>query len=267
MEMEYITHSTKKKNKQKQINMKYKYIPVDNNLTKAEAFAHTLNNDFILNNQKIKQKDFYIETVDVIKQFQNEGWILKGVAEDKGKNRKIISNYAQLHHPDFSILNSSGKTEALASMTISNSCNGSKPISMDLGAFRLVCSNGMISKTTIAESKLKHTEVNYTNLPTFISNLNNKAQILSQEISNLKNTNLTQRQMQDFAFRAAQARYTDLTNVDVMGLLKVNRREDEGTDAWSVLNRLQESLTHNISLFSDDVKVNQELFSMAESYS
>ena len=73
--------------------------------------------------------------------------------------------------------------------------------------------------------------------------------------------------MQDFAFRAAQARYTDLTNVDVMGLLKVNRREDEGTDAWSVLNRLQESLTHNISLFSDDIKVNQELFSMAESYS
>jgi hypothetical protein len=138
---------------------------------------------------------------------------------------------------------------------------------MDLGAFRLVCSNGMISKTTIAESKLKHTEVNYTNLPTFISNLNNKAQILSQEISNLKNTNLTQRQMQDFAFRAAQARYTNLTNIDVMGLLKVNRREDEGTDAWSVLNRLQESLTHNISLFSDDVKVNQELFSMAESYS
>ena len=246
--------------------MKYKFIPVDNSLVKAEAFANTLNNNFIINNQKIKQKEFYIETMDVIKQFQDDGWLLKGVAEDKGPNRKIQSNYAQLHHPDFEILNSKGKLEALASMTISNSCNGKKPLNMDLGVFRLVCSNGVVSKNSIAESKLNHIEVNYNQLPTIISNLNDKAQILSQEISNLKNTNLTKDEMQNFAFRAAKMRYKDLTNIDVMDLLKVNRREDEGTDAWSVLNRLQESLTYNIPKFSDDIKINKELFSMAESY-
>ena len=246
--------------------MKYKFIPVDNSLIKAEAFANTLNNQFITSNQKIKQKEFYIETVDVIKQFQDEGWKLKGVAEDRGRNRKIQSNYAQMYHPDLEILNSNGKLEALASMTISNSCSGTKPLNMDLGAFRLICSNGMVRKTTVAESRLKHTEINYMNLPSFISNLNDKAQILSQEINNLKNTHLTDKEMANFAFEAAKLRYTDLTSVDVMGLLKVNRSEDEGTDAWSVLNRLQESITHNIPTFSEDVRINQELFSMAESY-
>ena len=35
--------------------MNYKFIPVDNNLDKARAFANSLDNNFITNVQKIKQ--------------------------------------------------------------------------------------------------------------------------------------------------------------------------------------------------------------------
>ena len=37
--------------------MNYKFIPVNNNLDKARAFANSLDNKFITNVQKIKQKD------------------------------------------------------------------------------------------------------------------------------------------------------------------------------------------------------------------
>ena len=46
--------------------MQYKFIPVNNNLDKAIAFANTLDPNYIKNVQRIKQKEFYIPTIDVV---------------------------------------------------------------------------------------------------------------------------------------------------------------------------------------------------------
>jgi hypothetical protein len=246
--------------------MRYKFIPVDNNIDKAIAFANTLDSNNIKNVQRIKQTPFYIDTLDVIQQLQNEGWILKGVAEQRGKNRKISSNYAQLHHPDFSVLNNKGKTEALASITVSNSCNGNQPLEMNLGAFRLVCSNGAVRFDKAAESKIKHTEINYKQLPQLITNLNNKALILADEINNMKLKQLSTDDIRKFAFNAARLRFDDMSEVNIEDIIRVNRIEDEGNDVWTVFNRIQESLTADISNFNQDIRVNQQLFSLAEQY-
>ncbi len=246
--------------------MKYKFIPVDNDINKAIAFANTLDSNNIKNVQKIKQKSFYIETLDAVKMLQNEGWLLKGVAEQRGNSRKITSNYVQMHHPDFSILNKKGKTEALASITISNSTTGNSPLNLDLGAFRLVCSNGSIRFDRAAESKIKHTEVNYKQLPQLIAKLNNKALILSDVINEMKHIQLSTDDMKKFAFEAARLRFDDLTDVDVHSIFKVNRIEDESNDLWTVFNRIQENLTADVKNFNTDIKLNQQLFSLAEQY-
>ncbi len=246
--------------------MKYKFIPVDNDINKAIAFANTLDSNNIKNIQRIKQKPFYIETLDVVQQLQNEGWLLKGVAEQRAKNRKIESNFVQMHHPDFSVLNNKGKTEAFASITVSNSCNGAKPLEMNLGAFRLVCSNGAIRFDSAAESKIKHTEINYRELPQIIARLNNKAIILADEINEMKRKHLSIDDMKKFAFEAARLRFDDVNNINIDELLQINRTEDEGNDVWTVFNRLQESLTHNVSNMKQDILLNQQLFALADQY-
>jgi len=246
--------------------MKYKFIPVDNDINKAIAFANTLDSNNIKNVQRIKQKPFYIETLDVVQQLQNEGWQLKGVAEQRGANRKISSNYAQLHHPDFAVLNKKGKTEAFASITVSNSCNGAKPLEMNLGAFRLVCSNGAVRFDRAAESKIKHTEINYRDLPQIIANMNNKAMILADEINEMKHKQLSFDDMKKFAFEAARLRFDDVSKIDINELLQVNRIEDEGNDVWTVFNRLQENLTHDVRNFNQDILLNQRLFALADQY-
>ena len=43
-----------------------KYIPVDNNINKAVAFANTLAVSNIRNVQRIKTKEFYIPTLEVV---------------------------------------------------------------------------------------------------------------------------------------------------------------------------------------------------------
>ena len=65
-----------------------KFIPVENNVKKAIAFANTLDNGFITNVQKIKQKEHYIKSMDVVNLLQIEGWNIAGVDELRNKYEK-----------------------------------------------------------------------------------------------------------------------------------------------------------------------------------
>jgi len=247
--------------------MKYKFIPVDNDINKAIAFANSLDVNNIRNVQKIKTKEFYIPTLDVITKLQHEGWQLKGVDEQRGKNRKISSNYVQMQHPDFAVKNSKGKDEAYTSITISNSCNGNKPLQMSLGMFRQVCTNGLVRFDQHAESEnIKHIEVNYMNLDRFIASVTNKTGKLLTEVNEMKHKGLSIEDMRKLATEAARLRYNDLEDINIDDLLTVNRVEDESNDLWTVFNRIQENLTHDVSNMNEDIRLNKQLFSLANQY-
>ena len=247
--------------------MRNKFIPVDNDLNKAIAFANTLDNNNILNVQRIKQKEFYIPTLDVITKLQDEGWHLSGVAEQRGKNRKITSNYVQLQHPDFAVQNSKGKDEAFTSITLSNSCNGNRPLQMSLGLFRQVCTNGLIRFDQHAETeKIKHIEVNARDLDRFVISMNSKASQLLTEVNEMKHKGLSLEDMRKLAHEAARLRYNNLDDINIDDLLIVNRVEDESNDLWTIFNRIQENLTHDVKNMNEDIRINQQLFTLVENF-
>ena len=247
--------------------MRNKFIPVDNDLNKAIAFANTLDNNNIRNVQRIKQKEFYIPTLDVVTKLQNEGWKISGVAEQRGKNRKITSNYVQLQHPDFAVQNSKGKNEAFTSITLSNSCNGNRPLQMSLGMFRQVCTNGLIRFDQHAENeKIKHIEVNARDLDRFVVSMNSKADKLLTEVNEMKHKGLSIEDMRKLAREAASLRYTNLDEINIDDLFAVNRVEDESNDLWTVFNRIQENLTYDVKNMSEDIRLNQQLFSLVENF-
>ena len=247
--------------------MKYKFIPVDNDINKAIAFANSLDVNNIRNVQKIKTKEFYIPTLDVITKLQHEGWQLKGVDEQRGRNRKILNNYVQMHHPDFAIKNSKGKDEAYTSITISNSCNGAKPLQMSLGMFRQVCTNGLVRFDQHAESEnIKHIEINYRDLDRFIASVTNKTGKLLTEVNEMKHKGLSIEDMRKLATEAASLRYNDLEDINIDDLLIVNRVEDESNDLWTVFNRIQENLTHDVNNMNEDIRLNKQLFSLVNQY-
>jgi len=247
--------------------MRNKFIPVDNDLNKAIAFANTLDNNNIRNVQRIKQKEFYIPTLDVITKLQDEGWKISGVAEQRGKNRKITSNYVQLQHPDFAVQNSKGKNEAFTSITLSNSCNGNRPLQMSLGMFRQVCTNGLVRFDQHAETeKIRHIEVNARDLDRFVISMNSKADKLLTEVNEMKHKGLSIEDMRKLAREAASLRYTNLDEINIDDLFAVNRVEDESNDLWTVFNRIQENLTHDVKNMNEDIRLNQQLFSLVENF-
>ncbi len=72
------------------------FIPVQNDLKKAIAFANSLDNNNLTQRLRIKQSDNYIQTMDVVKSLQTEGWQIRGVGEDRGRNKKVAHNYVQM---------------------------------------------------------------------------------------------------------------------------------------------------------------------------
>lgn len=247
--------------------MRNKFIPVNNDLNKAIAFATTLDNNNVLNVQRIKQKEFYIPTLDVVTKLQNEGWHINGVAEQRSKNRKITNNYVQLQHSDFAIKNKQGKDEAFTSITLSNSCSGAQPLQMSLGMFRQVCTNGLVAYDQHAESQnIKHIEINYRDLDRFVTTMNSKANKLLTEVNEMKQKGLSIEDMRKLAREAARLRYTNLDEINIDDLFAVSRIEDESNDLWTVFNRIQENLTHDISNMKEDIKLNQRLFTLAETF-
>jgi hypothetical protein len=248
--------------------MKYKFIPVNNNLDKAVAFANSLDNNFVVNQQKIKQKPNYINPLEIVKILQEDGWELKGVDEHRNNRRQIVSHYLDLQHPDFTIKDINGNGTSLASIKIQNNCNGNKPIQLNLGMYRQVCSNGLIAKTDISKSSIPHINMDYSTLYNKIQNLQSEIEPTLKYFQNFQNYTLTPQQMQDFLNEAIRLRYSEneIQNINLNSLGTPNRPEDSGNNLFNVFNRVQENLTFNIKNNNQDILINQGLTNLADQY-
>lgn len=256
--------------------MKNSFIPINNDIDKAIAFAPSLDKAFRDRNS-IKQKEHYIETLDVIENLQNQGWNIVGVCEQRGKNRKIASNFIKLEHSDFRMFNKRN-VEGTANLYVSNSCNGSKPLNLDFGMHRLVCSNGLVRRTSFIEHKLNHNQKTLSRIPMVLANVNKAAEQVLTEFNKFKEVELTEAQINEIARKAARLRF-DNNDVDVKQLLTIHRNEDQGNDLWSVFNRVQENLIKpgmlidrngrlisGIDNVKQNIQLNQDLFSLVETY-
>jgi type II secretory pathway component PulK len=169
-----------------------------------------------------------------------------------------------MQHPDFAVKNSKGQDEAIASLTISNSCSGNQPLKLDLGAYRQVCSNGLVAFDAASESsKIQHTRINAKDLDLFIFDLSTKSDKLIKEIHAMKDKNMSYDEIKRLAYNAAKLRFNeddDKFNIDA--LLKVNRVEDKNNDVWTVFNRIQENLTYDVISKEEDIRINQQLFEL-----
>ena len=101
----------------------------------------------------------------------------------------------------------------------------------------------------------------------------------------MKQIELGEEQALEFAKKALETRFDELQmtriKVDLKDLLAPTRREDKGSDLWSVFNVVQEKLLGGgfeyitgtkvrkarcVKNFKQDQKINQDLFSLALQY-
>jgi hypothetical protein len=119
--------------------------------------------------------------------------------------------------------------------------------------------------------------MNYTfeSLQAKVNEMITKLPGLVNKINTFKAKELTEEQMNDFATKASELRTKK--RVNIMEVLAPTRPEDQGNDLWVVFNRVQEKIlggsytsggrkARSVKNFQQDIKLNEQLFELAESY-
>jgi len=224
--------------------------------------------------------DKYVQTPTsrVVEDLMSLGWQVTKAQEVKARKGKGYQKHIVVfRHPDIMITGKDGD-DAYPQILLTNSHDGKAAFNFRVGIFRLVCSNGLVvSDADFNNVSIRHINYTFETLQSKIKEVIAKLPGLVQKINTFKAKELTENAMKEFAVRAAALRTKSSINIDA--LLAPTRNEDAGNDLWAVFNRVQEKLinggfsygrknrkSRSIKNFQQDIKLNEELFELAETY-
>jgi hypothetical protein len=215
-----------------------------------------------------------VNTLNLIEEFQAKGFELREVLMPKSKNGRGTHTVRMSAKSPIIIGGEVLKPE----IVIVNSYDWSSKLKIAAGVFRLVCSNGLV----IADQRLPHLNINLRHIGTEAEIVEQTVKTFSENfhkigevIQKMGERILTEEEAIKLAMKAARSRWKkSFTPAQAKALLKAARPEDNGMDAWKVMNRLQENLVKGgvnvpgrkraIRPLAQPVKihkVNQEVFS------
>ena len=235
----------------------------------------------------VSEKYKFIPTTRVLKVFESEGWsvVKASSASPRTKNPLYIQHSVTLEHPEYSALTDNERYQII----IVNAHNASSAIRFYSGIFRAFCLNGIVVGTGIGMNRVCHVGFTDLKVAQAIKDTLKQAPLIKRTMDNMKKTELTELQQNRLCFESA--RLISMPNGTSLGAvviqMSVARRDvDLGTDLWTTFNRVQEHVirgglrytmldqdnntrfrrTRAIKAISKKIKVNRDLWDIAESY-
>ena len=233
----------------------------------------------------ITDRYVHVPTTQVIEDVMKLGWEpIQAVQVNARKKKGFQRHMVKFINRDFI---KEGSTE-YPELLLSNSHDGTTSFTLDVGIFRLVCSNGMVIKSQdFGSMKVRHYGYDFDVIRNAVTELMNQIPEYLTQVEGMKSQKLEREQQLEFARQAAMLRFTNTTEeaiekiVDMEDILESTRREDEGDGLWEVFNRIQEKIVNGkfdyalgkkerkarpVKGFKQQVKLNQDLWELASSY-
>ena len=224
----------------------------------------------------LSEKYIQTPTIRVVEDLMNLGWEVTKVQEVKSRKYKGFQKHLLVfRNPEITIKGENGD-DSFPEILLTNSHDGKAAFNFRVGIFRLVCSNGLvISDADFGVMSIRHLNYTFESLQAKVAEMITKLPGLVQKINLFKSKELTEVQMNDFATKASQLRTKKTVNI--MDVLTPTRTEDQGNDLWVVFNRVQEKIlggsytyggrkARSVKNFQQDIKLNEQLFELAEAY-
>lgn len=188
---------------------------------------------------KMTNKYTFVPTDQVIEFFDREGW---EVASVKQTGKGVHS----LHEVRFRNGELPKVGDTLVEAIIKNSHNGTSAFSLGAGLFRLVCSNGLTVPTAVAEKfTMRHNTFQLDDVKQLADTFSKKLPMIEQSVGRMMSRELTLDEKIQFVRESAKIRFNTektLNDLEIVGLLTPNRKDDEGDDLWKVFNMVQEKM-------------------------
>jgi len=234
----------------------------------------------------VSDKFTHIPTNKVIEDMAELGFGVVDVKEVKArKGVGFQKHLIVFRNPDLFIKGQDGD-DVFPQILVSNSHDGKNAFTFKCAIFRMVCENGLVISTQdFADIKIRHMGYTFEALQEKINGIVEQLPLTVESMNKMKQIQLSEEQTVDFAKKALATRFTEEEieniSVDFDKLLEPTRKEDEGNGLWEVFNRIQEKIiegdfqymagvkvrkARKIKNFQQDIKVNSELWELAESF-
>ncbi len=230
----------------------------------------------------------HIPTERVIDDMELLGW--KPIQATEVKARKNSTRGFQKHLITFRneevVINGEDGDTVFPQILMTNSHDGKNAFQFQAGLYRLICSNGLVIADTQFEAiKMRHMGYSFEDLQELIKEMVEKLPLTVESMNKMKAKEMAEEEILDFAREAINTRFTPKEmkriQIDLKELVTPVRKEDAGSDLWSVFNVVQEKIitgdfdyragnkarkAREIKNFKQDMKINKELFEVALAY-
>jgi hypothetical protein len=203
-----------------------------NEINTLDAKFHTLSDKYKL-----------VKTSDMIEKLEGQGFKLESFVANKVKKKErqgFQKHRAIFSHP--SLLKSS-HDDGVPQLILTNSHDGTSAVILQLGFFRLVCSNGLIIGKTIGEPiALRHSgKYLYEELDRAVEKIAAQVATLDEAITKMKLKTMTSNEIKELQRQSIDSRLLDGEKLLEVSM-RVNRSEDSELDLFTVMNVIQENL-------------------------
>lgn len=192
---------------------------------------------------KMSDKYVHVDTGRFIEAMAEEGFVPVEFQRDSARQRDpgFVRHMVKFEQPSAKDVRSDVRPRII----FLNSHNGTTRATVGAGLIRWACFNGMIVGSRVESLKTKHTGDAARDLIERARQLARNTAPLFEQIERWEKTELTEAKALEFAARAATIRWGEdkAKGYNPIHLLHTHRPEDEGMDAWKVLNRIQENAT------------------------
>lgn len=185
-----------------------------------------------------------VKTSELISKLENKGFKLESFVSNKVKKKErqgFQKHRAVFSHPT---LLKSNHTEGYPQLLLTNSHDGTSAVVLQLGFFRIVCSNGLVAGKMIGEPiSLKHSgKYLYEELDKAVEKIAAQIITLNDSITKMKNKVMSVEEIIELQEKTLQNTRLLEGEKLVNSTFKINRDEDTKLDLFTVMNVIQENL-------------------------
>ena len=233
---------------------------------------------------RVSNRYTFIPTSQILTDLDTLGWKIRSITNPRYKSEaKMLhgKHLVRLFHPNLQI-NADGD-QNYVEIALYNSSDGTSRFRMEVGIFRMVCSNGLVIKTSdFGSVNMRHLNYSFETLKASIDEMIAGLPNVVTKINTFSARILTQAEMTQLAQQAYGLRNTgrQATAEEIQSILNPRREADAPNNLWTVYNRVQEAVIMGGSTLVDrrgrsrtarsirdlgkQLKYNQELWQMAE---
>lgn len=232
--------------------------------------------------EQVSSRYKFLPTTSIMEVLQEEGWVAHEAQQVK--SRKWSADHAKhlirFRHQDLA-MNDFGVGDSFPEMLLINCHNGLGSYQLRAGLYRMVCSNGMIiADAEYGSVKQRHIGFDADSVIQSSRQVIEDASTLSNVVSDWESISLTPEQSREYIKRAAEVRFGDNVDRNILANLNRSRRnEDMGDSMWKTFNRAQEGLMRGgfvngttnrnaraITNINTNLQINTDLWAMTSEF-